>query len=106
MDGLTAFYEDGHGPLAALPLWLRGAEAFKRLLMSALLMLGTRDAKSAVVRVVSVTFRSIATLRGPQVLPSAGAARSGIGSAVVDLIRSMAKREVTFLSGTEAIRRL
>ena len=28
---------------------------------------------------------------------------STIGSAVVDLIRSMAKREVTFLSGTVAI---
>jgi sterol desaturase/sphingolipid hydroxylase (fatty acid hydroxylase superfamily) len=24
-DGLTAFYEDGHGPLAALPLWLQAA---------------------------------------------------------------------------------
>ena len=31
---------------------------------------------------------------------------SGIGSAVVALIFSMAKREVTFLSGTEAISRL
>jgi len=25
MDGLTAFYEDGHGPLADLPLWLQAA---------------------------------------------------------------------------------
>lgn len=25
MDGLTAFYEDGHGPLATLPLWLQAA---------------------------------------------------------------------------------
>jgi len=24
-DGLIAFYEDGHGPLAALPLWLQAA---------------------------------------------------------------------------------
>jgi sterol desaturase/sphingolipid hydroxylase (fatty acid hydroxylase superfamily) len=24
-DGLTAFYEDGHGPLADLPLWLQAA---------------------------------------------------------------------------------
>ena len=31
---------------------------------------------------------------------------SGTGSAVVDLIFSMAKREVTFLSDTAAIRRL
>ena len=30
----------------------------------------------------------------------------GIGNTVVDLIFSMAKREVTFLSGTAAIRRL
>jgi hypothetical protein len=30
----------------------------------------------------------------------------GIGSAVVDLIFSMAKREVTFFSGTAAIKRL
>ena len=30
----------------------------------------------------------------------------GIGSAVVDLIFSMAKREVTFFSGTAAISRL
>jgi len=44
--------------------------------------------------------------RNSQVRPGTCAARSGIGSAVVDLIRSMAKREVTFLSGTEAIRRL
>ena len=29
-----------------------------------------------------------------------------IGSAVVDFTRSMAKRELTFLSGTAAIRRL
>src|SRR5215467_11060682 len=33
-------------------------------------------------------------------------ASHGIGSAVVALIFSMAKREVTFLSGTAAIRRL
>ncbi len=32
--------------------------------------------------------------------------RHAIGSAVVDLIFSMAKREVTFFSGTEAISRL
>ena len=32
--------------------------------------------------------------------------RQGIGSAVVALIFSIAKREVTFLSGTEPIRRL
>jgi hypothetical protein len=31
---------------------------------------------------------------------------SGIGSAVVDLIFSMAKRDVTFFNGTAAIKRL
>jgi hypothetical protein len=39
-------------------------------------------------------------------IPDAFYLTSGIGSAVVDLIFSMAKREVTFFSGTAAIKRL
>src|SRR5258705_2492057 len=43
----------------------------------------------------------------PELAPAClDVAPHGIGSAVVALIFSMAKREVTFLSGTAAIRRL
>jgi hypothetical protein len=44
-----------------------------------------------------------ARFRGNERNPSA---RYGTGSAVVDLIFSMAKREVTLVSGTAPIRRL
>lgn len=42
----------------------------------------------------------------PLTAPEAIVRYGGIGSVVVDLIFSIAKREVTFLSGMAAIRRL
>ena len=46
------------------------------------------------------------TVTGPVRADDVDSAGHGIGSAVVALIFSMAKRDVTFLSGTDAISRL
>ena len=62
---------------------------------------------SAVSAAVAAVYEaSCGAMRLVAVLKWLDVAPHGIGSTVVALIFSMAKREVTFLSGTAAIRRL